>query len=82
MVYYSGDHFVICDRCAFKRLRSECRKEWTGLLVCSDTCWETKHPQLTIKPKKDMQAVKDARPEVEDVYLSTSYADRITGADL
>ena len=82
MVFHSGNHLVICDRCGFKKLRTECRKEWTGLLVCSDTCWEAKHPQLTIKPKKDMQAVKDARPEVDDIYLSTAYADRITADDL
>jgi hypothetical protein len=82
MVYLSGNHFVICDRCGFKKLRTECRKEWTGLLVCSDTCWEPKHPQLTIKGKKDMQAVRDARPEADDIYLSTVYASRVKAEDL
>ena len=82
MTYRSGDHLVLCDRCGFTRLRSQCRKEWTGSLVCTKGCWEPKHPQLTIKPRKDMQAVKDARPEPTDVYLSTAYTDRITGDDL
>lgn len=82
MAYKSGDNLVICDRCGFKRFRSECRMQWNNLLVCSDGCWEPKHPQLSIKPKKDNQAVKDARPEPEDVYLSTAYADRVTADDL
>ena len=82
MAYISGNNYVLCDRCGLKKLRTQCRKEWTGSLVCSDTCWEARHPQLTIKPKKDMQAVRDARPEPEDVYLSTSYANRVKATDL
>lgn len=79
-MYRSGDFYVICDRCGFKRHRSKCRKEWTGLLVCRDTCWEPKHPQLSIKAKKERPAPKDARPEPEDVYLST--ANPVTADDL
>ena len=82
MAYHPGNHLVLCDRCGLKKLRTECRKEWTGLLVCANTCWESKHPQLTVKSKKDMQAVRDARPEPDDVYLSTAYADRVTADDL
>jgi len=72
MVFKSGDHFVICDRCSFKKYRSECRKEWTGLIVCRDTCWEKKHDQLETHAIRDNQAVKDARPEATDTYLSTA----------
>ena len=78
-MYIPGDPFFICDRCGFKRRRSEVRKEWTGFIVCSDTCWEPKHPQLEIKARPDRQAVKDARPEPEDVFLS---AGDVTADDL
>ena len=71
-MYKSGDHFVICDICGFKRYRSECRKNWKQQIVCGDTCYEKKHPQLTVRTRKDKQGVKDARPEPEDVYVSTS----------
>jgi len=79
-MFKSGDYFVICDRCGFKRYRSQCKKEWTGLIVCSDTCFDHKHPQLTIKPVKDQHAVPDARPEGTDVYVST--ANPVTADDL
>jgi len=70
MTYYPGKHKVICDRCGFERMSDEVRKEWTGLIVCRDTCWEPKHPQLEIKAKRDNQSVKDARPESEFHFLS------------
>lgn len=78
-MYISGDYFMICDRCGFKRRRSEIRKEWQGLYVCSDTCWEKKHPQLEIKARHDRQAVPVARPEATDVFLS---AGDVTADDL
>jgi len=60
--YVHGDHNFICDRCGFKRKFSEMRKEWTGLWVCTDTCWEARHPQDLLKGKKDLPGVKVARP--------------------
>jgi hypothetical protein len=81
MVYIPGTYLQICDRCGFRYRNTQTRKEWTGLIVCKG-CFETKHPQLTVKPKKDMQAVRHARPEAEDVYLSTAYADRVKAEDL
>jgi len=80
MPYYSGRHLVICDRCGFRRYDDEVKREWTGSIVCADTCWEARHPQLDVKTKPDKQFVKDARPEPEDVFLST--ASPITGDDL
>lgn len=72
MVYIPGDNWVICGRCAFKYRRSECRKEWTGLLVCIDKCWERKHPQLTVASAKDDQSVKDARPDKSSTFGTTT----------
>jgi len=80
MVYYPGRHLVICDRCGFRRYDDEVDMEWTGLLVCKDTCWEPRHPQLDIKSKSDKQYVKNARPEPTDTYVST--ASPVTADDL
>jgi len=52
MPFKIGDHYVQCDRCGFKRLASDCRMTWDGWFVCSDTCWEEKHPSLQPQPIK------------------------------
>jgi hypothetical protein len=36
MSYRPGGAYGICDRCGFKFRLSELRKEWTGLMVCSE----------------------------------------------
>lgn len=69
--YFSGDHNVICDRCGFKKKRSECRKEWTGLLVCKK-CWEPRHPQDFVKARADKQGVPDPRPDTQDAFGTTA----------
>jgi len=63
-----GDHHVIDDRTGFKVLRSECRKEWNGLLVRKES-WDKRHPQDNVRPKHDSQSVPDVRPETTDVFL-------------
>lgn len=80
MAYYPGRYFQICDICGFRRYNTETKKNWLGQIVCADTCWETKHPQLDVKSKGERQHVKDARPEPEDTFCSTS--DPITADDL
>jgi hypothetical protein len=71
-MYYPGKWLVICDRCGFKKLNTQCRKTWDNLLVCSDTCWEPRHPQdYMVRPiTGEGRAVPDARPEGTDVELS------------
>lgn len=59
-----------CMRCARIRGRSRMRKEWTGLLVCEDTCWEPKHPQMTLMGVPDDQTVPWKRPEPAPVFLN------------
>lgn len=73
MAYIPGDHWVMCDRCGFKRRRSECKETWDHYLVCADTCWEPKHPSLI--PHKipvDRQRVPDAKPEKE-TFIEVNY---------
>lgn len=57
-----GDHTVICDRSGLKSLRSECVKEWNGLLVRKEFA-EKRHPLDHPPPVQRDRPVKDARPE-------------------
>ena len=54
--------------CSRKRWRSDTRKNYNGLIVCADTCYETRHPQEKLRVKPDHVAVTDPRPPVT-VYL-------------
>ncbi len=67
--YIPGDPYFICDICGFQKRRSEIRENWKRQKVCADTCWEPKHPQLTIRPVQERTAVLGARPEGDPVYL-------------
>ena len=61
--YLQGGFYRICDRCGFKRRGWDTRKEWTGLFVCADTCFEARHPQDYVRVTIDRQTVPDPRPE-------------------
>lgn len=61
--YRAGEFLRICDRCGFRRYASDTRKEWTGLFVCADTCFEARHPQDFVRGTIDRQTVPDPRPE-------------------
>lgn len=82
MVYKPGDWKVICDRCGMDRYASECRMNWQGLFVCSDTCWEPRHPQDFVKAIPDYQTVPIARPDtpasVGQTTVDTSAAKNAT----
>jgi len=79
MSYTPGEYYMICDRCGFRRLASEMKKEWNGWWVCFDTCFEKKHPQYTPpKPLGESQKVPIHRPEPPDNFIT----EKITGDDL
>ncbi len=65
-----GDYPVVCDICGFERWRSECTVNYKGLLVCSDTCLETRHPSETFKLRHTMQKSRLRRPDPEDKFLA------------
>lgn len=60
--YRPGDNWVECDRCGFERRASEIREEWTGLLVCADTCWEPRHEQEFIRVREEKIAADLVNP--------------------
>lgn len=69
MPYFSGDAIGICDVCGFRYRMSQLRKRWDGVMVCSED-FEERHPQDFVRAVKDNFAVKNARPEPADVFLS------------
>lgn len=77
--YIPGDPYVCCDRCGFDYRMSQTIKEWTGLRVCRK-CWEPRHPQEFVKGVPDRRAVRDARPEPPDEFVTTLWA-RDDGAE-
>lgn len=60
---------AICDRCGFRYRSDQLRKEWTGLMVCSED-FERRHPQDFVRGVPDRQNVPWTRPEPEPVFLS------------
>ena len=68
-VYISGDWYVLCDICGFKKRRTECSKDWEGKIVCTSTCLDQRNPQDYIAPAPDKQDVPDAR-EADPVFVT------------
>lgn len=56
-----GTWNVICQRCQFKVLNTEIKKEWNGLLVCGK-CYEPRHIRDFIKPLPDDPTVPFSNP--------------------
>lgn len=67
--YVAGDWNAICQRCGFKYKASAIRKEWTGLMVCSE-CYETRHPQDLIQINTETIATPWASPEPTDTFIT------------
>lgn len=69
--YKAGDWNVICDRTGFKMKRSECRKEWNGLLVRKQS-WFRRHPQ-DIPPHVPKTSIpRDPRVQGEFKFVTTN----------
>jgi hypothetical protein len=62
--YRAGDYKVISDESGLTVMNSECKTTWRGYKVHASE-YDAKQPQLTINPRNESIAVKDARPESE-----------------
>lgn len=69
-MFIPNDNWVMCDICGRKRRRSSTRLNWKRQVVCSDTCYEPKHPQLTPPKPTERLAVKNPRPRPADVFVN------------
>jgi hypothetical protein len=73
--YKPGDFLVICDRSGQKALRSDCVKQWDGLIVLKQYA-QRRHPLDMQRPPPVEQVPTDTRPCVDPVYLPvTQYLD-------
>lgn len=63
--YRAGDWKIVCDQCGFVRYASQVSKQWNGLIVCSDTCFEERHPQEFVRGRIDRQVPPFVRPEAQ-----------------
>ena len=71
-MYKLGDWWVRCDICGRKRYFSDCQMNYDNMLVCSDTCWEERHPQEFVRSVRDMQRVPVARPDFKMSQKTTT----------
>lgn len=67
--YRRSDYNVISDIDGQKYKRSQMSKNWKGQIVNTQTEFEPKHPQLTIRPRQESIAVQDPRTQGEDPPL-------------
>ena len=67
--YKPGVWNCICDQCGRKRKSDEVRKRWDGYMVCSDTCWEPRHPLDFIRSRPERVGVPFSRPEPTDTFV-------------
>ena len=67
--YRPGGFYRMCARCGFKKRNWDTVKDWDGLFVCRDTCFDGEHPQDHVKAKADRIRVPDPRPEPTDNFL-------------
>jgi hypothetical protein len=68
--YLPGGVWAICARCSFKRRRPDIAKEWTGLMVCRDTCWDPR-PAILTAPNVGPEGVPlpDITPRPPDLFV-------------
>jgi len=76
--YREGDYLVVCDVSGQKALRSQCVKQWNGLIVIKEYA-EDRHPLDFQKAPPAETAPSETRPDSDPVFLN--YGD-VTAADL
>lgn len=77
--YKAGDNWSTCRRCGFERRVSELSEEWNGLKVCTDTCYEIRHPQDFLRAQQeqivaDHTGFEDSTSTVADSDAATAIA--------
>lgn len=71
--YKHGSWNVLCDVCGFKRKAEDVRKNWKGLFVCADSCWEPRHPQDFLRGVEEKAAPDFIRNEPEDTFTDVCW---------
>lgn len=64
-----GDYYVTCDRSGQKRLRSECVKQWDGLIVAKEYA-EARHPLDFQRAPRAERVPSETRPQPAPIFLN------------
>jgi len=72
--FKSGDHWCICDRCGFAFRQSEMRRQWDGLIVCSQD-FETRNTQDFVRGRHEKIAASQPVRPVPPIINTTATAD-------
>ena len=76
------DAYGISDRSGFRYRLRDMRKEWNGLLVGKDE-YEEKHPQIQpVRRAIDAEALRDPRPDTNNIVSVTVSFTGVTGTGL
>lgn len=67
--FVPGDFYRVDDRTGFVVRQGRTRKEWTGLIVRTES-WEPRQPQDLVRGVPDDQTVPEPRPRSTDRYLA------------
>lgn len=77
--YEPGNHWVECMRCGFDRRASDIveDRQRPGLLVCKDTCFDTRHPGEFVKvPAEKMTPDGPVHVPPDEVFEDRDFADQ------
>lgn len=78
--YEPGNHWVQCDRCPAERRAKDMRKEWNGLWVCKDRCYEPRHPGDFVRGvKENIAAMNPVRTVPEPISSGVEFEDHEQG---
>lgn len=75
-----GDFLRICDYSGFAVPASRTQEQYDGLIV-RDRLFDYRHPQETIRARRDDQSVKNPRPRSQDVFVGPLTTELTEGAD-
>lgn len=64
-----GDWNAQCDQCGRKKKASQLKRNWQGLMVCADTCWEPRQPQDYARGAPPEQPPPWVRPETAPIWI-------------
>lgn len=66
--YKPGQWLAVCDRCGFEFLAKDLKKDWQGLMVCSND-YELRNPQDFIRVRPEKITPPWTRPEPVDDFI-------------
>jgi len=79
--YRPGEYLVNCAICGRNRYSSDVTKNWKGQMVCTDSCFETRHPHDRVKVRPDTARPANPRPDGNQTEAFTPMG-TITADDL